>query len=145
MAAATESGTLIKDFLVANPALDSELGEVEVMTDRYTNAEWAKQIAATQKNVVVDKAKKYRAPAAGSKELAETIDHTVLKLDATKAQIDALCSEARTEGFKVSFSQCLFCQRKIMLAPIFASAKCSLVKGHLISSGPFCTSLMTRY
>jgi deoxyribose-phosphate aldolase len=33
--------------------------------------------------------------------MAKTVDHTVLKLDATSAQIDSLCSEARTEDFKV--------------------------------------------
>jgi deoxyribose-phosphate aldolase len=35
------------------------------------------------------------------KELAKTVDHTVLKLDATAPVIDGLCSEARTENFKV--------------------------------------------
>ena len=35
------------------------------------------------------------------KKLAKTVDHTVLKLDATSTQIDTLCSEARTEEFKV--------------------------------------------
>ena len=75
--------------------------EFEVMTDRYTNAEWAAQIAETQKKVVVTK-EKHSAPAIGSREFAETIDHTLLKLDATASQVDSLCSEARTEGFKVS-------------------------------------------
>jgi deoxyribose-phosphate aldolase len=37
------------------------------------------------------------------KQLALTVDHTVLKLDATSVAIDGLCSEARTEGFKVCF------------------------------------------
>jgi deoxyribose-phosphate aldolase len=36
------------------------------------------------------------------RQLAVTVDHTVLKLDATSTAIDGLCSEARTEGFKVS-------------------------------------------
>lgn len=60
-------------------------------------------IAETQKKVVVSKdggGKKYPAPQPGSKEFAQTIDHTLLKLDVTASQIDALCSEARTEGFK---------------------------------------------
>ncbi|KAF2467204.1 aldolase [Lindgomyces ingoldianus] len=100
----TKSQTLIWEFLAANPALDAELGDIEVMTDRYTNEEWATQIAETVKKVQADSEargkKKYEAPAEGSKELAETIDHTILKLDATSSQIDALCSEARTEGFK---------------------------------------------
>lgn len=32
---------------------------------------------------------------------AQTIDHTLLKPDATEVQIDALCDEARRFGFKV--------------------------------------------
>ncbi|KAF2022326.1 aldolase [Aaosphaeria arxii CBS 175.79] len=100
----TESETLVRDFLAANPALDAELGNVEIMTDRYTNEEWAKQIAETQKKVAADKSRKYGVPDVttreGTKDLAETVDHTVLKLDATSKQIDDLCSEARTEGFK---------------------------------------------
>lgn len=99
----TESEILVREFLAANPHLDKELGEVEKMTDRYTNEEWAQQIKQTQKKVVVDRERKYEVPKVGSKEFAETVDHTLLKLDATTAQIDALCSEARTEGFKVRY------------------------------------------
>jgi hypothetical protein len=80
-----------------NPS--ARVGE-DIMTDRYTNAEWAIQIAETQKNVVAQQ-QYYAAPKLGSKEFAQTIDHTLLKLDATAAQIDTLCSEARVEGFKV--------------------------------------------
>lgn len=108
----TESEVLIRGFLAANPALDSELGDIEIMTDRYTNEEWAAQIAETQKAVLKEvdsgeRAKKvYEGPRMRNgnealKELAKTVDHTILKLDATSAQIDSLCSEARTEDFKV--------------------------------------------
>ena len=108
----TESEVLIRGFLAANPALDSELGDIKIMTDRYTNEEWAAQIAETQKAVLKEvdsgeRAKKvYEGPRMRNgnealKELAKTVDHTVLKLDATSAQIDSLCSEARTEDFKV--------------------------------------------
>ncbi|KAF1934019.1 aldolase [Didymella exigua CBS 183.55] len=107
----TESEVLIRDFLAANPALDAELGPIEVMTDRYTNEEWAAQIAETQKAVLKEvesgeRAQKvYEGPSMRNgnealKELAKTVDHTVLKLEATSAQIDTLCSEARTEDFK---------------------------------------------
>lgn len=103
----TDSQVLIKDFLDSNPQLGSDLGEVQIMTDRYTNQEWARQIRETQKKVVVNEgeqgARRYEAPAVGSKEFAETIDHTLLKLDATTKQIDALCAEARTEAFKVRY------------------------------------------
>lgn len=108
----TESEVLIRGFLAANPTLDSELGTIEVMTDRYTNDEWAAQIAEIQKVVLKEvetgeRAQKvYEGPKMRNgnealRELAKTVDHTVLKLDATTAQIDSLCSEARTEDFKV--------------------------------------------
>ncbi|KAJ4374248.1 hypothetical protein N0V83_002989 [Neocucurbitaria cava] len=108
----TESEVLIRGWLAANPALDASLGPVELeMTDRYTNEEWKRQIEETVRNVTreVDSgeraAKVYEGPRMRNgdealKELARTVDHTVLKLDATSAQIDTLCSEARTEGFK---------------------------------------------
>lgn len=106
----TESEVLIRGFLAANPALDTELGPIEVMTDRYTNAEWAAQIKETQKMVLkeVEKRKVYEGPEMRNgrealKQLAKTIDHTVLKLDTTQSAVDGLCSEARTEDFKVSF------------------------------------------
>ncbi|KAJ4286107.1 hypothetical protein N0V90_013456 [Kalmusia sp. IMI 367209] len=106
---ATESEIYIREFLASNPALDKEFGEVAIMTDRYTNEEWAKQIAETQRKVLAevesrgrdgDRGWKYEAPKTASRELAKTIDHTVLKLDAKEAAIDALCAEARVEGFK---------------------------------------------
>lgn len=108
----TESEVLIRGFLAANPALDADLGPIEVMTDRYTNEEWAAQIAETQKAVLKEVESRERAQKVyegprmrngneALKELAKTVDHTVLKLDATSAQIDSLCSEARTEEFKV--------------------------------------------
>jgi deoxyribose-phosphate aldolase len=37
--------------------------------------------------------------------IARYIDHTLLKLDATEAQIDQLCQEARTYNFKASRPQ----------------------------------------
>lgn len=108
----TESEVLISGFLAANPALDAELGSIDIMTDRYSNEEWAEQIAETQRAVLEEvksgeRAKKvYEGPEMRNgnealKKLAKTVDHTVLKLDATSAQIDSLCSEARTEEFKV--------------------------------------------
>lgn len=109
MAQPTDSETHIRDFLSANPALDKELGEVQVMTGRYTNEEWAKQIAETQRKVLAEvqdrgreggRGWKYKVPKAASTEIAKTVDHTVLKLDAKEAQIDSLCAEARVENFK---------------------------------------------
>lgn len=109
----TESEVLIRGFLAANPDLDASLGSIEIMTDRYTNEEWAGQIEETRKVVLKEVEsgqrgrKVYEGPRMKDgkdalKELALTVDHTVLKLDANTAAIDTLCSEARTEGFKVS-------------------------------------------
>ena len=109
MAHPTESETYIRDFLAANSPLDKELGEIDVMTGRYTNEEWAKQIAETQRKVLAEvqergseggRGWKYPAPKAASTEFAKTIDHTVLKLDTKEAQIDSLCAEARVANFK---------------------------------------------
>lgn len=106
----TESEVLIRGFLAANPDLDK--GPIETMTDRFTNEEWNAQIEETVKHVLKEvdsgaRAKKvYEGPSMRNgeealKQLAKTVDHTVLKLDATSTVIDGLCSEARTEGFKV--------------------------------------------
>jgi deoxyribose-phosphate aldolase len=109
MAHPTESETYIRDFLAANSPLDKELGQIDVMTGRYTNEEWAKQIAETQRKVLAEvqergseggRGWKYPAPKAASTEFAKTIDHTVLKLDTKEAQIDSLCAEARVANFK---------------------------------------------
>jgi deoxyribose-phosphate aldolase len=111
----TESEVLIRGFLAANPDLSASLGPVEVMTDRYTNEEWAAQIQETEKAVMGEvnsgeRANKlYQGPRMKDgkealRQLAHTVDHTVLKLDATSVAIDGLCSEARTEEFKVRLS-----------------------------------------
>lgn len=100
-AASTDLGSATTSSLSTDvPSLNASVSpELDTMTDRYTNAEWAAQIAETQK-VVVRQDKAWPVPAAGSHEFAQTIDHTLLKLDATAAQIDAQCAEARQEGFK---------------------------------------------
>ncbi|KAH7078874.1 hypothetical protein BKA63DRAFT_252965 [Paraphoma chrysanthemicola] len=107
----TESEVLIRGFLAANPDLDASLGPIEVMTDRYTNEEWAAQIKETERAVLSEvesgrrASKVYEGPKMRNgkealKKLALTVDHTVLKLDANAKAIDDLCSEARTEEFK---------------------------------------------
>ena len=52
----------------------------------------------------------YPLPAIRPRELAQYIDHTLLKLDATNEQVDSLCAEARRYQFKVGSgtSRCLF-------------------------------------
>lgn len=109
MAQPTESETYIRNFLIANRELDEDLSNINIMTDRYTNEEWAKQIAETQRKVLAEVRERgrdgergwvYQAPKAATVEFAKTIDHTILKLDTKEAQIDSLCAEARVENFK---------------------------------------------
>ncbi|KAL9001705.1 MAG: hypothetical protein Q9188_005328 [Gyalolechia gomerana] len=69
------------------------------MTTRYTQAEW---------RVIIDEAERdlpssfprYKAPTLGTLDFAKCIDHTLLKLDATKEQIDLLCEEAKKHAFQ---------------------------------------------
>ena len=67
------------------------------MTNRYTDQEWASIIATTVSAINNSKSDKpvYPLP----KSIPGTIDHTLLKLDATPAQIDNLCAEARVHAF----------------------------------------------
>lgn len=66
-------------------------------TTRYTDQEWASMIASTI-SAIKDTASKYPTyPVPAS--VPGTIDHTLLKLDATAAQIDNLCAEARVHQF----------------------------------------------
>lgn len=48
----------------------------------------------------------FPAPEPGSAAFAAYFDHTLLKLDATEAQVDTLCQEAREYGFKVCLHFC---------------------------------------
>lgn len=70
------------------------------MTSRYTQSEW---------RAIIDQAEghhsssivQYKSPTIGSFEFAKRIDHTLLKLEATRDQIDQLCEEAVLHDFKV--------------------------------------------
>ena len=70
------------------------------MTTRYTDDEWETIIDKAELNLPSTPVE-YKAPNLGSEEFAKTIDHTILKLDATKEQVDAVCEEARRFHFKV--------------------------------------------
>ncbi|KAK3172549.1 hypothetical protein OEA41_005872 [Lepraria neglecta] len=69
------------------------------MTTRYTDEEWLDIIDQAEKNLPLTPVV-YKAPNLGSEAFAKTIDHTLLKLDATKEQVDAICEEARVFNFK---------------------------------------------
>lgn len=72
------------------------------MTTRYTNEEWVSIIADIERDIRIND-QPYPGPAIGSPDFARTVDHTLLKLDATSNQIDDLCAEARVAGFAVCF------------------------------------------
>lgn len=62
--------------------------------------EWVVLIREVEGKVqeVVREGRTYEVPSSG---VAGTIDHTLLKLDATEEQVTMLCEEARREGFAV--------------------------------------------
>ncbi|KAL8862270.1 MAG: hypothetical protein Q9178_001279 [Gyalolechia marmorata] len=64
----------------------------------YTQAEWCAIIDEAEKDIS-GSFPEYKAPIPGSPGFAMCIDHTLLKLDATKEQIDELCEEARRLDF----------------------------------------------
>jgi len=84
-----------------------EAGSSQIsMTTRYTDSEWAAIIEATESNVLTAITQIAKAvPPVDSPEFAQTIDHTLLKIESTRSHIDALCSEARIAGFAVCSPQ----------------------------------------
>ena len=70
------------------------------MTTGHTDEEWQAIVDQAEHSLPKPPAE-CKAPDAGSEAFAKMIDHTLLKLDATEEQIDALCEEARRFDFKV--------------------------------------------
>lgn len=70
------------------------------MTTRYTQAEWRVIIEEAERDLP-SSFPRYKAPTLGTPDFAKRIDHTLLKLDATKEQIDLLCEEAKKHAFQV--------------------------------------------
>lgn len=66
-------------------------------TTRYTDPEWTSLIATTASALKPSLAAPPTYPLPAS--IPGTVDHTLLKLDATPAQIDNLCAEARVHAF----------------------------------------------
>lgn len=69
-----------------------------------TNDEWEAVIEAKVAEVVADTSLTNYASniTTADKSFALTVDHTLLKPDATPSQVDLLCDEAIKYGFKVS-------------------------------------------
>ena len=77
------------------------------MISHHTNEEWLgifKQAEQGNPSTFAE----YNAPGLQSEEFAKSIDHTLLKLEATESQIDALCEEAKEYNFKVIMPNVLF-------------------------------------
>ncbi|KAL8949338.1 MAG: hypothetical protein Q9222_004542 [Ikaeria aurantiellina] len=69
------------------------------MTTRNTQTEWRTIIDEAERDLP-SSFPQYKAPTLGSIDFAKCIDHTLLKLDATKEQIDELCGEAVKHNFQ---------------------------------------------
>lgn len=69
------------------------------MTNRYTHSEWRTMIDAAERDLP-NNFPEHKAPILGSTDFAKCIDHTLLKLEATKEQIDELCQGARRHDFQ---------------------------------------------
>ncbi|KAL9021313.1 MAG: hypothetical protein Q9185_001518, partial [Variospora sp. 1 TL-2023] len=68
------------------------------MTTRYTQSEWRTIIDDAERNLP-SSFPLYKSPSLGTPDFAKCIDHTLLKLEATREQIDELCEEARRHEF----------------------------------------------
>jgi deoxyribose-phosphate aldolase len=71
-----------------------------------TDAEWAELIVVIEKQVDLRTQNQTtsRVLPQDAHTLAQFVDHTLLKLDATESQIDTLCEEAAHHDFKVGLS-----------------------------------------
>ena len=76
----------------------------------FSDKDWTVHVSEVENNIESihvsqdepDDATTQRDDAAIADHIAQYIDHTQLKTDATLAQIDQLCEEAQEYGFKVS-------------------------------------------
>lgn len=69
------------------------------MSLNLTNAEWQEIISQAQKSIQSSDINDTSIASQFSGQISRCIDHTLLKLDATESQIDALCQEALAENF----------------------------------------------
>lgn len=72
------------------------------MTNRYTHDEWLAIIEQAERDLPSAHVE-YKPVSIASRDFAKIIDHTLLKEDATKEQIDILCNEARRHDFKAGY------------------------------------------
>ncbi|KAL8698683.1 MAG: hypothetical protein Q9201_006436 [Fulgogasparrea decipioides] len=82
------------------------------MTTRYTQTEWLAIIDEAERHLPKS-FPEYKAPTLGTPEFAKCIDHTLLKQEATKEQIDDLCEEARTHHFQSVCVRLMWVERAV--------------------------------
>ena len=70
------------------------------MTTSFTDAEWRTVIVEAEQDLP-SSFPNYKSLKPGTRDFAKSIDHTLLKNEATKEQIDELCEEARKYDFQV--------------------------------------------
>ncbi|WPH01712.1 Hypothetical protein R9X50_00456400 [Acrodontium crateriforme] len=68
------------------------------MAANYTTDEWEALIHKTATTLVVSE-NEYECPPIGTRDFGKTIDHTLLKVEATSVQIDGICEEAKEGEF----------------------------------------------
>ena len=76
------------------------MGAIDPTAANRTDEEWAAIIDQAYKDLPTD-FPSYDCPDPGTAEFAQYIDHTLLKEDATTAQIQQICEEAKKYQFKV--------------------------------------------
>lgn len=88
-----------------------------------TNDEWEAVIEAKVAEVVADTSLTNYASniTTADKSFALTVDHTLLKPDATPSQVDMLCDEAIKYGFKVSGRPLIKCCPHCSFSLFFSS------------------------
>lgn len=90
-------------------------------TTRYTESEWRAIISDVARELQVFE--QDYCPDMDRIDVARTIDHTLLKLDASPKQIDELCAEARVANFAVwSLFSALLLTKLTNTTPYRASA-----------------------
>ena len=70
------------------------------MAMNYSQDDWLALFNRAEQNLSSSPTQ-YKAPTVGTEAFAKTIDHTLLKLEATGEQVDDLCEEAKRFNFKV--------------------------------------------
>ena len=120
---------------------------------RYTQDEWLAIFDQAVHHLSINTRIGYDTPRIGTTAFAETIDHTLLKVEATGEQVDVLCGEARRYGFKVGLFFVFFaavdlvgliCLRTLGFCCVVLGDFFGYSKGLIGSTVRLCTTRMGR-